>query len=336
MYDEDDWELRSRDRQRLSRRSKKQRGKPKPRRESAASDGATRAQGVVIEVNARSASVVLSDGSTVLANRPGRLQSRGGGLVVGDEVTVATGDHASVIERVGRRRTLLSRQQPGPRPIEQPIVANVDAIGIVSTASDPPFRPRLVDRYLVAIERSGAAPVVVVNKLDEAPPERRAELDALLAPYEGLGLAVHRVSATTGEGLPELLEQLAGRRVALVGHSGVGKSSLVAAMGASAIAGGLTEHGRGRHTTSGSTLHRLPEGTEIIDTPGVRQFGLFDLTRRQLLAAFPEFAAFAADCAWASCTHDDEPDCAVRIAAEDGRLCAARYDSYRRLLPDAR
>ncbi len=336
MYD-DDWELGSRERQRLARRSKKQRGKKKPRHDSATAEvsgGSTR-PGVVIEVNARSATVVLPDDTTVLASLAGRL--RGEGLCVGDDVTVRVSDDGSaMVERLGKRRTLLSRSLPGPRPVEQPIVANVDVIGIVSAASDPPLRPRLVDRYLVAIAKSGAMPLVVVNKLDEAPPERRDELDELLEPYQALDIGIHRVSAATGEGLGHLLEVLVGRRVALVGHSGVGKSSLVSAMGSTAIAGGLAGHGRGRHTTSGSTLHRLAGGTEIIDTPGVRQLGLFELTKRQLLAAFPDLGGFARGCPYASCSHTDEPDCAVRDAAEAGSLSWARYDSYRRLLPEAR
>ncbi|MEN0066607.1 MAG: ribosome small subunit-dependent GTPase A [Myxococcota bacterium] len=335
MMDDDTWELRSRDRQRLSRRSNKRRTKKKGSRRDSASperlDGPT-AGGVVIEANAQAGSVVLSDGRTVLATLSSRVLSHGG-LCVGDEVTVRLGVHdTAVVERVAKRRTLLVRTHPQVRHRELTIVANVDAIGIVSAASDPPFRPRLVDRYLVAIERSGASPFLVINKLDEADATRQAELDDLLEPYGALDLPTYRVSAATGEGMNALIEALRGQRLAFVGHSGVGKSSLVTAMGASAVVGGLAEHGRGRHTTSSSTLHRFEGGTEIIDTPGVRQFGLPKLTLRQLQQAFTDFEPFAAGCAFASCRHADEPNCAVRNAVEEGALSAARYDSYRRLL----
>jgi len=333
MYDEDEWELGSRDRHRLERRSKQRKSKKQSPRREEPTDGPA-ATGVVLEVNARSATVVQADGTSTLATLAGRLH-RDTALCVGDDVTMRLGEAGAVITRVGRRRTLLVRVDPHARHREQMVVANVDAIGIVSAASDPPLRPRLIDRYLVAIERSGAEPVIVVNKLDEADPERRAELDALLAPYRTLGVVLHLVSASTGEGLAALLETLEGRRAALVGHSGVGKSSLVAAMGAEARAGRLADHGRGRHTTSGATLHRIGT-TELIDTPGVRQFGLPDLTRRQLAQAFADFDPFAADCAFASCGHHDEPDCGVRRAAGDGRLSPARYDSYLRLLAQAR
>lgn len=337
MFEEDeDFALSARDRKRLAPRAKKRRAKSKPKKtEPPPSDGPT-VGGVVIGVHPSSVTVVLADDTSVLAALSGRIGDEG--LCVGDDVTVRLDAHGeALVVRVGPRRTLLVRTNPHLRHRDLAIVANVDVIGIVGAASDPPLRPRLIDRYLVAIERSGAEPVIVVNKLDEAGPDRRAELDEQLAPYRDLGLVVHYVSAATGAGLDALSETLQGRRAAFVGHSGVGKSSLVAALGVSdaAAAGDLADHGRGRHTTSTSSLHRLPGGTELIDTPGVRQFGLFALTRRQLRAAFPEFEPFAERCPYASCAHYEEPDCAVREAAEAGDLPWARYDSYRRLLPQA-
>ncbi len=256
-------------------------------------------------------------------------------LAVGDDVVVADdGSGHPTILRVAGRRTVLCRQDTHHRHREQIIVANVDTVGIVSSATDPPLRPRLIDRYLVALYRGGPRGLIVVNKVDEASPARRDALAAQLAPYGAapLSLDVVWVSAETGEGVEALRARLEGQRCAFVGHSGVGKSSLAAALGAAAQAGGLAGHGRGRHTTSTSTLHRLPGCTELIDTPGIRQLGLLGLTVRQLRAAFVDLAAFADGCAYSTCTHAHEAGCAVQAAVDDGLVARARYDSYLGLL----
>lgn len=291
--------------------------------------------GVVVEVARGSAGVRLGSAEIVHALVDDRaLAGIGTQLAVGDAVHVARAEGAPTrLVRVDRRRTALSRHDPHGHQ-ERVIAANVDLVGIVSSATDPPFRPRLVDRYLVAILRGGAEPVIVVTKVDLADAARRAALGALLAPYAALGMPVVVCSAQTGEGLGELLAVVAGRRIAFVGHSGTGKSSLLGALGSPARAGELSESGRGRHTTTGSGLYVLPDGTEIVDTPGIRQFAPWRPTLDHLRAAFPDLVAVAAGCAYAGCTHAHEAGCAVVAATRDGQLAPSRLDSWLRLVAD--
>ncbi len=290
--------------------------------------------GVVVEVGTGACEVVLPD-DHVLACRihPDLTRRSSMGLAVGDDVVVGrTTEDSGIVRRVSPRRSALVRSAPGNQHQERIVVANVDWVGIVCSATDPPLRPRLIDRLLIAVQRSGARPVVIVTKLDLAGSTRRRELDVQLEPYEALGHPVLRCSATTGTGLEALREVLAGSRCAFVGHSGVGKSSLVHALGGAAAVGGLAGHGRGRHTTSSSSLQRLPGGLQLIDTPGVRQFALWKLTRRALVDAFEEFAEHAPGCAYRDCRHEHAQGCGVHAAADAGDISWARLDSYLRLL----
>lgn len=346
MYDDED-ELagldarashRLRRRDRVTQRRKKK-NKDADRAPTAARTAPT-VGGIVIEVGPGRASVVTPTGELLHAVLDARLRQRQrGSLAVGDDVVVARDPSGvDLVTRVAGRRTVLARRDTQRVHEEQILVANVDAVGIVAAATDPPLRPRLVDRYLVAIRRGGARPVLLVNKLDDADEARRQHLDGLVAPYRAVGVPVHLVSAVSGEGLDGLRAELAEERIALVGHSGVGKSSLVRALGSAAVVGDLAEHGRGRHTTTTATLHRIHTehgGIEIIDTPGIRQFGLLGLTARELTEAFPELAERADQCKYANCSHTGESDCAVQLALDRGEISEARYDSYVRLLAHA-
>lgn len=257
---------------------------------------------------------------------------------------IAVGDRARVGQREGGRWELaavlprtsrLSRPDPQDPLRERVLVANIDLVLIVCAAASPPLRPGLVDRLLVAIAMGGARPMLVVNKIDLAPPE----LDELLAPYEALGLPVLRVSVRTGQGIDALRERLAGQLCAFVGHSGVGKSSLVNALDPEAriLTGEVNERiGRGRHTTTATKLHRLAGGVRIIDTPGVRSFGLWRVEPAQAAAFFPEIAEIAGACRYRDCLHDGEDGCAVDDAVETGTLAPARLAGYRRILGSLR
>lgn len=248
----------------------------------------------------------------------------------GDDVVITTGDHPTVV-RVGPRRTRLCRHSPHRGRPYAVVVANVDWVGVVSSATDPPLRPALVDRYLLAIHAGGAEPIVVINKMDEADDADRAWLDEVTRPWEQAGTSVVRVSAATGEGLAALIEAMGQGRGAFVGHSGVGKSSLVAALGSAAAVGDLADHGRGRHTTTHSEIHRLSGGALVIDTPGVRQFAPWAASRADLRATFPDLDELGEGCAWDGCAHEGEDGCAVLEAVRDGRLSEDRWRSYRRL-----
>jgi len=237
------------------------------------------------------------------------------------ELPVAPGDEVSVrhekVAGISPRRTTLTRTEPANPRAERVIAANLDLLVIVASVENPPFRPGLVDRYLIAAFRGGIKPVLCLNKTD---------LRADTSSADVFRVPTVRCSTVTGEGVDDLRDLLAGSLAVLAGHSGVGKSSLLNALACEqhARAGMVSdETGKGRHTTSASRLYWMRNGARIIDTPGVREFGLGRVTLAELRAAFPEFDARS--CRFKDCTHRDEPDCAVR---QQG---GARYPSYLRL-----
>ncbi len=258
-------------------------------------------------------------------------------VAVGDRV-VFTGHGASDhrICHVLPRRSVLSRPDPQNPHRQRVIAANIDIAVHVASVVKPALRPGLIDRYLIAIERGGAEAAVCVNKIDlvSDPQDRQREL-AALQPCRELGIRILTCSAKTGEGLPELRSLLGGRTAVLAGHSGVGKSSLLNALspGLAAETGRLnTRQGTGRHTTTRSNLYRLAGGIKIIDTPGIRELGLWRLSREEARAYFPDLARHAAECRFNNCSHRHEPDCAVLAAVEAGVITPARYATYRRIL----
>lgn len=250
-------------------------------------------------------------------------------LAVGDRVLLVRRKEHVFVDAVLPRKTKLSRPDPVNDHRERVIVANIDTVVIVVSVGSPPLHPRLIDRYLIAVQRGGARAVVAVNKLDL--PHDPAELEAL-KPYEAAGIPIHRCSAEARQGLPTLREELHGQVAAFVGHSGVGKSSLLNALRPElALAVGSVSEGnqRGAHTTRRSTLYRLDGGTSIIDTPGIRSFGLWALTSDEVEEAFPEFQGLV--CRFRDCKHVHEPGCAVRAAVEAGEVSPYRYETFIRL-----
>jgi ribosome biogenesis GTPase len=280
---------------------------------------------------------------TVLADEDGREERtltttrarelRDQAIVTGDRVDLVgdtTGDEGSLarIVRIRPRTTLLRRSADDTDEIERIIVANADQLMIVVAAADPEPRPRLVDRYLVAAYDAGIAPIMVITKTDLRDPAD------FLANFAGLDIDVIR-SSQSAFPLDELAPRLAGHTTVAVGHSGVGKSTLVNALvpgtdRAVGVVNAVT--GRGRHTSSSTVSLRVPSGGWIIDTPGVRSFGLGHVDPDNILKSFSDLRAVAADCP-RGCTHlPDAPDCALDEAVADGRLPAERVDSLRRLL----
>lgn len=287
-------------------------------------------------VETRQGTVVWAGPQTARIRRPGseiEAGLNGMRVAVGDEVTAGLLEDRRTwrVVRIAERRTKLSRPDVDNGNLERVIVANVDIVGIVVSVIGPPLHPRIIDRYLIAIERGGASPVLCVNKLDLLPDDSN-ELEKL-APYVELDVPILGCSTVTGQGIAELQETLKGKTAAFVGHSGVGKSSLMNAIYPELdLDTGVTMkgYGRGAHTTTASSLFEFPDGTRLIDTPGVRSFGLGKLTAEELQWHFPEFDPYT--CKFRDCKHDHEPGCEVKRAAEARKIHPARYDTYLRLL----
>ncbi len=249
---------------------------------------------------------------------------RNSGHVVGDRVRL---DDEGTLHR-GPRDTELARRSPKGRLV---MAANVDVVGLLVTR-DPPPRWGFVDRTVVGARAADIEPFVVVNKADlDGVAGFADELRARL----GDALPLFMISAHTGAGLDPLRAHLAGRTAVFVGPSGVGKSSLTNRLLDAAVleVGALSDAtGRGKHTTTSATYHLGPGGTAIIDTPGIRDFGLDAFTPAEFAARFAGFEDFAQGCRFRDCSHRDEPGCAVTAAVDEGSLPAERRETYRKLL----
>jgi ribosome biogenesis GTPase len=250
--------------------------------------------------------------------------------VVGDWVAVIDGSERASIQHVLERRTTLLRRAAGTTDEAQLVAVNVDVFFIV-TAVNRDFNEKRLERYVTAVWNSGAEPVVVLNKVDLG-----TELAPLLEAIErvAIGVPVVRASAVSGEGVEELRAHIsAGKTIGFIGSSGVGKSSLTnRLLGRNAQAvGGLRSDERGRHTTTARQLIELAEGGVLVDTPGMREFGLLD-DAGGVEATFADVTAFAEACRFRDCAHTGEPGCGVEAAVASGKLPAERLESYRKLL----
>ena len=257
-------------------------------------------------------------------------------VAVGDRAIVSEGAAGSwAIEDIQPRRTLLARPDPFLAPRQQVIAANVDQLLIVSSWRSPDLWLELIDRYLIAAGLSEIEPIVCINKADLI--SDRVELEASTSIYCEMGHMVLVTSATTGLGIDDLRETLKGKLTVVVGLSGTGKSSLMAAVqpGLDIRVGRISEaHRQGTHTTTRSKLYKLDFGGYVADTPGIREFGIAGLTLGELPLYFPEVDELAAECKFSNCSHLEEPDCAVRAAEAEGRVSASRVASYRAIFDE--
>jgi ribosome biogenesis GTPase / thiamine phosphate phosphatase len=254
-------------------------------------------------------------------------------LAVGDNVEISTSNEQDgMVEEVKPRTRVLSRLAPEARGVrEQVLVANPDQVVLVFACANPEPHLRMVDRFLIGLEKQEIPARIVVNKTDLAKMNEVIETFSL---YETLGFPVHYVSAKTREGLPDLLAILTGKLSVLAGPSGVGKTSLLNALQPGL--GGLVREvsqttSKGMHTTQVRELFLLDAGGWLADLPGIRSMGLWDIQPEELDGYFREIRDLVQYCQFNDCTHRNEPGCAVRKAAEDGTIHPKRYDSYLRL-----
>ena len=258
-------------------------------------------------------------------------------VAIGDRVRFTeAGDGRGVIVEILPRTSKLSRPAPvpGQRVFEQVIVSNADQVLPVFSVANPTPRWGLLDRYLVSAEAAGLPTLIVINKLDLA--GKNPGFEEEIEIYRRIGYPVHLVSAVTGEGIDDLKAALQGKLSVLIGKSGVGKTSLLNAiqpgLGLRVKAVSAGEIGKGRHTTTHLEMFQLEFGGALVDTPGMREFGLWDIAGEELAYLFPEMADYVGRCKFGlSCQHDREPGCAVRRAVMAGVISPYRYQSYMHL-----
>jgi ribosome biogenesis GTPase len=286
--------------------------------------------GRVITVHGLSSVVATEDGATYRCAIRRLLKSlaidQRNVLVTGDQVRfrLASGNEG-IIERVEPRRGIISRTSKSRQHV---IVANVDQLLIVGSAAQPDLKPNLIDRFVVTAEKSHLRPIVCINKIDLVNP---ADLQPFIGVYGQLGYQVLLLSAVTGVGIDHLRRILHGRQTAIAGQSGVGKSSLLNAVEPSLglrVREVSEENQKGRHTTTTAQLIPLDMGGYVVDTPGIRQFQLWDVTPEEVAGYFRDLRPYVSHCRFPDCTHIHEDHCAVKHAVADGRVDMRRYESY--------
>jgi ribosome biogenesis GTPase len=293
-------------------------------------------QGQVIEVSTGMCRVNLGE-ETILCSLRGSLTAAETGftnvVAVGDRVVVSkNGTTEGVIEAVLPRDKILARPDVFYSHLRQVVVANADQVLIVASWRQPHLWPELIDRYLIASEVNDITSLICINKIDLV--EDQAELKAAVHPYLELGVQVILTSARDGTGIHQLREVLRDQTTVLAGLSGVGKSSLL-----NTLHKGLqlrtrqvsSRWSQGRHTTSQSSLLPLDFGGSVVDTPGIREFGLVGVHRTDLVYHFPEMARLVNRCQFTDCTHLDEPGCAIRQAVASNVVSECRYHSYQKI-----
>lgn len=270
---------------------------------------------------------------SIVSHNPGASLLAVGDVVVfypTDEGDAEAGRYRQgVILAVEERKTKLAREAAGRVGSEQVIVSNIEQVVVVMAAADPFYNRRLLDRYLIEAELGGLAAVVCINKIELMDPEFVA---GDLAMYtEELGIPVLLVSAQQHAGIEELKDVLSGKTSVFSGPSGVGKSTLLNLLIGDVVqaTGAFSKkYQTGVHTTSFTKLFRLPNGGYVADTPGIREFGIWNVDRENLSFYFHDFDDFRYDCRFPMCTHTHEPECAVKSAVEDGMVDPQRYESY--------
>ena len=281
---------------------------------------------------------VLHDGVTLRCRIRGKLRLKGvrstNPVVVGDEVVCESEGGDGVIVDIEPRRNYVIRRASNLSKESHIIAANVDQALLMVTLRSPETPKEFADRFLVTCEAYKVPATILLSKIDLQDAEAVAGFRAV---YEGAGYRVLEVSAKEGRGVEEVRELLAGRTTLVSGNSGVGKSTLIQAIDPSLDirTGEISDsHHKGRHTTTFSTMYPLAEGGAVIDTPGIKGFGLLDIDDAELWHYFPEMMRVAPGCRFYNCTHTHEPGCAVVEAVETGEIAWSRYESYLKILDD--
>jgi ribosome biogenesis GTPase / thiamine phosphate phosphatase len=299
-------------------------------------------KGLVLKSTGKWYTVELEDGSIVNCSIRGKLRLEGlsttNPIAVGDIVLLGdTPDNEGklTIADFEPRRNYIVRKSTNLSKQMQILAANVDRAYLLVTLKSPVTHLAFIDRFLVAAESFRIPVTLLFNKIDTYSEKELKEIDKLIALYESIGYPCHKISAENKQNIDFLREEIKGHQVMISGHSGVGKSTLVNALDPSLDlrTGEISQaHLQGQHTTTFAEMHKLQSGGYIIDTPGIRAFGVIDLEKEVISHYFPEMRELIGECKFHNCQHLNEPKCAVKSAVDSGEIAASRYNTYLQLI----
>ena len=301
-------------------------------------------KGLVLKSTGKWYTVELEDGSVVSCSIRGKLRLEGlsttNPIAVGDIVILGeTPDNEGkqTISDFEPRRNYIVRKSTNLSKQMQILAANVDRAYLLVTLKSPVTHLAFIDRFLVAAESFRIPVTLLFNKIDMYSESELKEVDALIDLYSSIGYPCHKISAENKQNVDFLREEVKGHQVMISGHSGVGKSTLVNALDPSLDlrTGEISQaHLQGQHTTTFAEMHKLQSGGYIIDTPGIRAFGVIDLDKEVISHYFPEMRELIGACKFHNCQHMNEPKCAVKEAVERGQIAPSRYNTYIQLITE--
>jgi len=299
-------------------------------------------KGLVIKNTGSWYTVLTDEGKIIESKIKGNFRLKGirstNPVAVGDHVDIVTNQEGTAfITAIGDRKNYIIRKSPNLSKQSHILAANLDQAFLMVTVNYPETSTTFIDRFLAGAEAYGVPVVLIFNKRDLLSDEELHYERSVMSLYETIGYDCREICAATGEGVDVLRELLKDKITLLSGNSGVGKSTLInqlipeAGLRTAEIS---DAHNTGMHTTTFSEMLRLPDGGWVIDTPGIKGFGTFDIEREELTSYFKEIFHFSQDCRFSNCTHTNEPGCAVKKAVEDHYIAESRYQSYLSMLDD--